>query len=135
MNAVDHHLMRRAWPARPEHLIDIRAVTRAWLEALGLPADVVDDVVCAVNEAATNSIEHAYLRQARGSVEIEFRADGGKLRVEVSDRGRWREAVVASGEPPDHRGFGLVMMRGLMDAVQVQSGQDGTRVSLTLARA
>jgi len=46
---------RRMWPAESRWLGPIRAELRGWLEPLALTEDDVDDVVLAVNEAATNS--------------------------------------------------------------------------------
>ncbi len=118
-----------AWPARPDQLIGIRAEVRAWLHSLGLSDDTVSDVVCAVNEAVTNAVEHAYQpRQDRDTVEIEYWADGSELRVEVVDRGRWRPGSV---DPRGLRGRGITMMRGMVGTVCIAGGPTGTRVSLS----
>jgi anti-sigma regulatory factor (Ser/Thr protein kinase) len=55
---------------------------------------------------------------------VRARVDGGDVVIEVGDRGTWREA---RGE---HRGRGLTLMRGLMDAVDVDREPDGTTVRL-----
>ena len=50
----------RIWPADSRSLPAIRAELHGWLGALSLDEDDEDDLVLAVNEAASNSIEHAY---------------------------------------------------------------------------
>ena len=49
------------WAANPTSLPPIRAQTRRWLAPLALDEDTGYDVVLAVNEAASNVIDHAYL--------------------------------------------------------------------------
>jgi serine/threonine-protein kinase RsbW len=62
---------RRSWPAEPRYLSGIRSTVRQWLAFLDLAATTEDDLVLAVNEAASNAIEHAYSPTATdGIVEV-----------------------------------------------------------------
>jgi hypothetical protein len=65
---------RRIWPAESRWLGPIRAELRGWLEPLALTEDDVDDVVLAVNEAASNS------SRGRGIVLIRAAHDGRRDR-------------------------------------------------------
>lgn len=77
----------------------------------------------AVNEACQNTIEHAYgLTPEPFDVALSALDDG--VEIVVRDRGRWRD-----GDSPD-RGRGLELMRALMDDVEVEHKQTGTRVTL-----
>ena len=107
--------------AEPRDLLSLRSRVRAWLMARGASAGEAGEITLAVNEAATNAVEHAYgLDDADFSVQA--RRDGQIVTVVVGDSGRWREP--AGGL----RGRGVELMRGLMEDVEVESGPDGTTV-------
>lgn len=50
----------RVWPARADPLTLIRHEVRRWLGPLEMMPEVEADLVLAVNEAASNVIDHAY---------------------------------------------------------------------------
>ncbi len=109
--------------AQPRELLRLRSRIKAWLRLQGASAVDAGEITLAVNEAATNAVEHAYgLVDADFSVEA--RLDGQIITVVVRDSGRWREP--AGGL----RGRGVELMRGLMEDVEVESGPDGTTVVL-----
>jgi len=59
------------WPADGRWLAAIRAELRGWLAAFALSDELEDDVVLAVNEAASNCVEHAYAPETLdGTVEL-----------------------------------------------------------------
>ena len=63
----------RIWPAHPRHLARIRSEVRRWLGPLALAGDNEDDLVLAVSEAVSNSVEHAYgPATLDGTVELTF---------------------------------------------------------------
>jgi len=65
--------VRRSWQAHPDQLASLRAEVRRWLTPFPFTDDAEDDLVLAVNEAASNSVEHAYTSMtADGSVEVTF---------------------------------------------------------------
>jgi anti-sigma regulatory factor (Ser/Thr protein kinase) len=123
-----------ATPAAPAQL---RRALREWLEQLRWPAEGTDELVLAVNEAATNSVEHAYLDAEPGAerslrVHAELATPQGELDglrhivVEVMDAGRWKPPPAG----PGNRGRGLLMMRSVTRALEVKSGPAGTRVRM-----
>ena len=109
--------------AVPESLATMRRALRIWLLAAGADEDFTNDVLVAVGEAAANAVEHAY-----GPVDNDFvvtaQRDGDDAVVTVLDRGRWRPSRGSN------RGRGLALMRELMDDVRVDSGDEGTVVTL-----
>ena len=65
--------MHRTWPAHPRHLTALRAEVRHWLAPLALLGTAEIDLVLAVNEAASNCVEHAYTpATADDTVELTF---------------------------------------------------------------
>jgi serine phosphatase RsbU (regulator of sigma subunit)/anti-sigma regulatory factor (Ser/Thr protein kinase) len=109
--------------AVPESLATMRRALRSWLLAAGADEDFTYDVLVAVGEAAANAVEHAY-----GPLDNDFtvaaRRDGPDAVVTVVDRGSWRPSRGSN------RGRGLTLMRELMDDVRVDSGDEGTVVTL-----
>ena len=111
-------------PARPDVLGGLRNTLGRWLCAAGASENELFDITLSASEAATNAIEHAYgAREATFTVRCEH--DGQQVTVTVSDSGRWRTARPHGG------GRGLEIMRSLVDNVDVDSGEDGTIVTIT----
>ena len=110
--------------ARAEELAALRRDLRVWLARAGATASETGDVLIAVGEACANAIEHA--GAARGSaVEVRAQLIGREVVLRVFDHGHWRSAAART-----ERGHGLRLMRVLMDAIQITSVGDGTRVQL-----
>ena len=115
------------WPARAGALALIRREVRRWLGPLEVTPDAEADLVLAVNEAASNAIDHAYpMPTERAVVEVFFWTESGALLIEVVDHGQWRHpGLHATG-----RGRGIEMMQRLVDAVLIPHDTRGTRVLL-----
>ncbi|GAB2991535.1 SpoIIE family protein phosphatase [Amycolatopsis acidiphila] len=107
-------------PAVPESLKDIRAAMRRWLSSAGISGDLAGDLLLAVGEASTNSVEHAY-GPAGGTVHLKIDLIGAEVVIRVRDTGHWRPA---RGE---NRGRGLTLMNKCGD-VQVDRSDEGTTV-------
>jgi anti-sigma regulatory factor (Ser/Thr protein kinase) len=110
-------------PAVPASLSRVRSELRRWLRSQHITDDVMFDIVLAVGEASANAVEHAY-GGIEGDVTIEASNDGSVVTITVTDTGRWR-APRGQG-----RGRGLAMMRKLVDDVQLERHEPGTRVTL-----
>ena len=111
------------WPAEARALAGIRQLLRRWLRAQGATEDETNDIAVACLEACTNAVEHAH-RPGHGSFEVDATCHAGRVRIIVRDDGQWR--------PPrgSNRGRGVLMMRELMDLLDVQHTRDGTIVVL-----
>jgi serine/threonine-protein kinase RsbW len=73
-------------PGEVGRLAEVRAFVRESSRGR-LAARLVEDLVCAVDEAVTNVIVHGY-SGASGSVEIEVGGDSETLEVRIADRAR-----------------------------------------------
>jgi signal transduction histidine kinase len=117
-----------------------RAGVRAGLDPVGdlgqVPPDVGRCAYRVVQEALTNVVRHA--PGALAIVRVEVR--GGRLGVEVTDRGGTRPGPVSAlGGPGGHGGHGLVGMRervkilhGTLEAGPLAAGGWTVRASLPL---
>ncbi|MFC5948717.1 ATP-binding protein [Pseudonocardia lutea] len=127
-------------PAVLETLGLIRSGLRRWLTLLEWPDDPALDIVLAVNEAVSNSVEHAFppAGSPDGVVEVTAeveRVDGGRrMRIQVRDTGRWLPRPTP--EAYVNRRRGLPMMSAVMAEVRIHRGGsagapgDGTVVHL-----
>jgi anti-sigma regulatory factor (Ser/Thr protein kinase) len=97
------------------------------LTPFALTGDAEDDLVLAVSEAASNSIEHAYTPPTTDdTVELAFWTESRALCVEVVDHGLWRTPPVQ----PTGRGRGIEIMQRLIASVLIHHDNHGTRVLL-----
>ena len=115
------------FPASPGEVRKMRHALSVWLEAAGLDEHKTHDVVLAVSEAASNSIEHGYGFDTVGNVRIEAWANDGSLHVAVHDRGAWRAPL----DRPE-RGRGRKIMEALMRDVGFDTEDGGTVVRMRL---
>ena len=117
----------RVWPAQADALTLIRHEVRRWLGPLEVMPEVEADLVLAVNEAASNVIDHAYRTPGyRAVIELFFWTESGALLLEVVDHGRWR----VPGAHATGRGRGIAIMQHLVEAVLIHHDARGTRVLL-----
>jgi anti-sigma regulatory factor (Ser/Thr protein kinase) len=110
-------------PASPAALSQLRQTLRRWLTSADVAQDVAFEIATACNEACANAIEHAY-GPRDASFSFEARLEDDTLAVTVRDAGRWK------APSPTHNGLGLTVMRGLMDAVDLETGPNGTTVRM-----
>ncbi len=121
-------MMQRTFPARFEELDAMRDFVAEAARMFGLDARGVYNIQLAVDEAASNIVEHAYKDIPDGFIEITCRSEPGALTITLRDQG---ESFDPSGvEHPnletglDERtigGLGLFLMSKLMDEVHFQS--------------
>jgi anti-sigma regulatory factor (Ser/Thr protein kinase) len=108
-----------------EELAALRRRVAGAAAACPMRGERADDLVLAVNELASNSIQHG---GGRGTMRVWQEAD--TLLCEVSDRGRFNEPLVGRVHPcPDRwSGRGLWMANQLCDLVQIRSSDEGSVV-------
>ena len=95
---------------------------------VGFPSDACYQVKLALSEAVTNAIQHGS-RSPSDPIRILISEEPGRLVFEVVDTGRFVPRVTRRGEMPES-GRGLEFMRLMMDEVDLQPGQHGTRLRL-----
>ncbi len=141
MSTAEPREIQLTIPVAPEMEIAATAQVAALGEWMELGRDKIDEVKMAVVEACINAFEHSGTPDHK--VELKFRvateagADGGRtyLEVDVLDNGHgFDPTCVASPEigkklrAPHKRGWGLRIIRSLMDDVRIESGERGTMI-------
>lgn len=105
-----------------------RATVAAFTAQLDPAAPELADIKCAVSEAVTNCIVHAY-RDCVGLIYIVLRiVDGQTVRIEIRDRGCGIPDVRAARQPlfttdaaGERSGMGFTVMESFMDRLSVRS--------------
>ena len=115
-----------------------RAAVAAFCAQADPSAVELADIKCAVSEAVTNCIVHAY-RGTVGEIRIKVSVlDEGVVRVDISDRGcgiedvrRAREPLYTTDREGERSGMGFTVMENFCDGVRVSSAPGkGTTVTL-----
>jgi len=112
-----------ALPAEPRMLVEVRRALRRWLQHSEVVPDEVNEILVACGEACANVVRHAY-PTAAGDMMLEAHIVDGLLDMTVHDHGTWRSPVDRGG------GWGLHLIDGLMDTVDVDRRSDGTVVRM-----
>ncbi len=132
--------MKLRLPAISSNEAVARSIVSAFIAELNPSVEEIGDVRCAVSEAVTNAIVHAYPEAAAWvypQIYISIRLyTGRELSVEVSDNGIGIEDIekartpMFTTAPSDERcGMGFLVMESFMDQVTVKSHPGrGTRV-------
>jgi serine/threonine-protein kinase RsbW len=106
----------------------------AFAAECGFSPEEISDIRLAAGEALSNAFEHGSGKPRRKIV-VDCTFDRGQLTIEVHDRGHGfpEPSVQSSVEPDDRgRGFGIFLMRRLMD--EVSFAHNGTVVRLVRRR-
>ena len=115
-----------------------RAMVGAFCTQLDPAASELADIKCAVSEAVTNCIVHAY-RDTVGIIYITVKLYEKRLvSIEIRDKGRGIEDVKLARQPlyttdaeNERSGMGFTVMESFCDRVRVNSGcKKGTTVTL-----
>ena len=115
-------------PSSPEYVLLARLVMGQAGRLAGLEPDEVYDLKLAVTEAVTNVIRHASVE----SYDIEYRILPSGVEVSVTDAGGGFSVADLTGESDEHHGgFGLTVIRNLVDELVLDSTRGGgTRLKM-----
>lgn len=113
-------------PSSSEYLLLARLVVSCAGQLAEFEPEDVYDLKLAVTEAATNVIRHTRV----GSFQVEYKVLPGTVEITVVDRGGGFDVGELTEEPGEHGGFGLAVIRSLVDEVILDSSPEGTRLKM-----
>lgn len=126
-------------PAQLDRLAEIRALIRAVADAADASVSCMDDLVQAVDEAATNIIVHGYAGTP-GWIDVEAEVVGDRIVITLTDEAPTVDPTTFAAPdlavPPELRrpgGMGVHLMRLATDELRHAARPGGGNV-LTLAR-
>jgi anti-sigma regulatory factor (Ser/Thr protein kinase) len=131
--------------ALPAHVRTARLVATAIARRTGVDEALLDEVRLAVGEACSRAVEAHRLHCPGEPIRIELRDDSGRFEVIVTDVApsedfdqsfdHAAEPVTAGGELanllPDMSGFGIAVIAGLADDVEVFPSPKGMRIKMS----
>jgi anti-sigma regulatory factor (Ser/Thr protein kinase) len=127
-------------PMIPDMEIAASKTAEAVAEVMRLDEDKTAEVSMALIEACLNSFEHS--RSEDRKVYITFRVEDSEMTIILRDNGTGFDPDKV--EKPDlkkmlqpgirKRGWGLKLMEGMMDSVEIESGPGGTTVTMKKKR-
>ena len=130
-------------PMVPDMEIAASKTATAMAEFMKMSPDRIDEVRMAVVEACINAFEHSHSPDRKVYMTFEVLGDQEpeNLRITVRDTGvGFSPGGIEEPQIEDKlkatrkRGWGLKIIRGLMDQVEIHSGADGTTVIMSKAR-
>jgi serine/threonine-protein kinase RsbW len=114
-------------PSSPEYVLLARLVVAQVGRLAGFGAEDVYDLKLAVTEAATNVIRHAAVE----NYQIEYRVLPRTVEITVIDTGGGFNVADLTRAPDGHGGFGLAVIRDLVDELVLDSTRGGgTRLKM-----
>ncbi|MFN2388246.1 MAG: SpoIIE family protein phosphatase [Actinomycetota bacterium] len=120
-------------PNDPARLAEVRAFVAEFLADLRVPVDRSAEILMAVGEAAANACRHGKRAEGRDEIRVSCAAVGLNVLVGVVDEGPGFDPRAVAGAPSDRfapGGRGLFLMGAVMDAVDIDSSDEGTSVTL-----
>ncbi|SRR6266705_1458043 len=121
--------MELSVPTSPSWLAGLRRAARAYLR--GVSDEVADDVVLALNEAATNAMR--YGSSGGQPIQVLVHVSDNWVEVSVLDHGPQAPPALPATADTDELhvgGRGLWLLRRLVDEVRLERVKLGTRVTL-----
>jgi anti-sigma regulatory factor (Ser/Thr protein kinase) len=109
--------------ARPEGAAGLRHELRRWLGRYGATGEEIFAILTATSEAFVNAVEHP-LDPPVDRIDVDGSVVDGAVTLTVRDYGSWQDLRLRPG------GHGFLLMRALMDAVDVERRRDGTRITM-----
>ena len=107
------------FPSTFAAVVVARRALVAFARHAGFAADDVADIESALGEALANAAEHGHRPGSRFSVDALISA--GRLVIEIRDDGRGFDISrvdPTAGRSDSPRGFGIFIMRALMDSIE-----------------
>ena len=104
-------------------------------KSMGLDEMKTAEINMALIEACINAFEHS---KSKENIYITYSIDGDTLTIKVGDKGEGFDSEVVAIPNIDEkinsehkRGWGLQLMKELMDTVEFESSESGTTVTMT----
>ncbi|MBD5633635.1 MAG: ATP-binding protein [Candidatus Eremiobacteraeota bacterium] len=125
---------RAQFRGTPSSVREARQAILDYAKLCGFAAEEMFDIALGAGEALANAVEHG--NKDLGFIAVSCTFDNGVLIIEVSDSGPGFDVArheTKHREPDAIRGFGISIMRSVMDAVDYMAR--GTTVRLHKRRA
>lgn len=130
-NGNTRKVSRYTLEPRSSSLTTIREFIRVSLVPFGPSDPDLQDIVFATHEACKNALQHN--PDVDSPVDVVCEVLDDSVVVEVADHGNGFDPRILPPKPPDPEaldGRGMFIIYALMDAVETQTGEHGTRITM-----
>lgn len=135
MVKVKHPVVELTLPVLPDMELAATKTAEVVSKHMGLNDDQAAEINMALIEACINAFEHS---ESDKQIEIHFKIKDDLLEIQVTDKGigfdKSKVAIPKIEEKlgSDYkRGWGLQLIKELMDTVKFESTEEGTTVTMT----
>ncbi|MFN8575558.1 MAG: ATP-binding protein [Candidatus Sericytochromatia bacterium] len=127
-------------PMLPDIEVAAIKTAKAVAEYMKFDVDKIDELNQALIEACINSFEHG--KSEDNKLYIKFIMNNNELKVIIKDKGKGFDINEIDANPniknklksQHKRGWGLMLIKSLMDEVEIESGPEGTTLTMTKMR-
>jgi|LakWasMet13_LOW5_FD_contig_101_314144_length_843_multi_2_in_0_out_0_1 serine/threonine-protein kinase RsbW len=127
-------------PMLPDIEVAAIKTSKAIAEYMKFDSDKIDELNQALIEACINSFEHG--KSEENKLYIKFIMNNNELKVIIKDKGKGFDINDVDPNPniknklkSEHkRGWGLMLIKSLMDDVEITSSPEGTTLTMTKIR-
>jgi anti-sigma regulatory factor (Ser/Thr protein kinase) len=116
------------FPPLPAHVRTARLVATAVARRSGIDESLLDEVRLAVGEACSRAVEEHRLHCPTEPVRLALTELAGRFEVEVTDTSMAGAGADGPAYPP---GFGIAVIAGLADDVQISETSAGTSIRMS----
>jgi anti-sigma regulatory factor (Ser/Thr protein kinase) len=127
--------VRSSFLCTPDKVKEVREWIAVTLAAHAVEQDIINKVLLAASEAITNCVVHAYKPAREGRVDISIDFGDGDVELTVRDYGsglHMEQYDTPDTEKASEGGYGIYLMRSLMDDVRLRPQPDGTELSMRI---
>jgi anti-sigma regulatory factor (Ser/Thr protein kinase) len=114
----------------PAHVRTARLVAAAVARRSGVDESLLDEVRLAVGEACSRAVEEHRLHCPTEPVRLALTEEAGRFEVEVTDTSTQGSGASGAG-PSFPPGFGIAVIAGLADDVQISETPAGTSIRMS----
>lgn len=118
-----------------EKVTEVRHWITEALEAGGITPEIIHRFTLAASEAVTNCIVHGYKPDRQGRVDLTMEIDDTSVRLTVRDFGsglQMDDYDSPDTEKASEGGYGIYLIRSLMDDVRLIPRTDGTELTMSI---
>ncbi len=127
-------------PAASDFVAVARLAVSGVAARMNFSVDIIEDIKVALSEACTNAVQHAYVADTSGNIDIQFNLFQDKLEIIVKDHGQgFNPKETTSSKQTEETpgsfglGLGLTFIKSLMDEAQIHS-QIGHGTTITMVK-
>lgn len=136
MEQKERIVLNQIFTSDKKILTEIEGLLKIVQNTFGFNKEKFYEILVAITEAVINAIQHGNKNDPSKKVVLNIFAEKGKMTVEIQDEGKGFDAsLIQDPRTPENiikeRGRGIFLIRTFADSVHIETGKDGTKVTMT----